>query len=152
MSLDMNTIRGRVVSHAMGLGRFGQVLSHEPVSGPGSGLTYAVWVTDLAPVPLGSGLSETTARLELTGRAYIPADTEPMDDIDTELTGAADALINAYSGDFELGGNVRKVDLLGAYGTALRARFGYLQLGSTTYRIATLTIPIIVNDVWSQVA
>ena len=152
MALDTTTIRAQIVSHAQSLGYFGQVLAHEPVSSPGLGLTYAVWAADLGPLPLGSGLASTSARLELTGRVYMPADTEPMDDVDLQVTGAADALMGAYSGDFELGGNVRHVDLLGAYGTALRARFGYLQIDSTTYRMATLTIPIIVSDTWGQTA
>lgn len=152
MAINSVEIRSRVTSHAQESGRFGQVLKHEPVSGPGSGLTYAVWVTDLAPVPSSSGLASTTARLELAGRIYIPADTQPEDDVDDQLTGATDALMTAYSGGFTLGGNVRCIDLLGAYGAALRARYGYLPIDSTTYRIATMTIPIIVNNAWTQEA
>lgn len=152
MTINSNEIRVRLTSHAQADGRFGQVLKHEPLSAPGSGLTYALWVADLAPVPASSGLSSTTARLELSGRIYIPADTEPMDDVDDQLVGATDALMTAYSGGFQLGGNVRCIDLLGAWGTALRARYGYLPIDSTTYRIATLTIPIIVNNAWTQEA
>jgi len=152
MPLNSADIRSRVASHALASGSFERVLRHEPVSSPGSGLTYAVWVSDLGPVPAGSGLSETTARLELNGRVFLPADTESMDDVDDTVTAAADALLGAYSGNFKLGETVRCIDLLGMYGAALRARYGYLTIGSTTYRIATLTIPIIVNAVWGQVA
>lgn len=152
MTLNSIDIRQRVASHALASGSFERVLRHEPVSAPGSGLTYAVWVSDLGPVPAGSGLSATTARLELNGRVFLPADTDPPDDVDDEITGAVDALLGAYTGNFQLGGTVRCIDLLGMYGTALRARYGYLTIGSTTYRIATLTIPIIVNAVWGQVA
>lgn len=153
MALDTAGIRAQVVSHAQTLGLFGQVCAYEPLSQPGSGLTYAVWVSDLGPVPAGSGLPSTTARLELTGRVYMPADTQPAEAVDVDVTGAVDALIAAYSGGFQLGGNARCVDLLGAYGTALRARFGYLDWPSgPTYRMATLTIPIIINSVWTQVA
>lgn len=152
MTINSTEIRGRVTSHAQASGWFDRVLKHEPVSAPGSGFTYAAWATDLGPVPAGSGLAATTARLELAGRLYVPADTEPMDDVDDQLTGAVDALMTAYSGDFQLGANVRCIDLLGAYGTPLRARYGYLPLGSTTYRIATITIPSIVNNAWTQEA
>ncbi|MGA6223469.1 hypothetical protein ACPESV_24425 [Streptomyces umbrinus] len=152
MTIDSIEIRGRVTSHAQAAGWFGQVLKREPVSAPGSGFTYAVWVSDLSPVPASSGLASTTARLELTGRIYVPADTEPMDDVDDQLVGATDVLMTAYSGGFTLGGNVRCIDLLGAYGAALRARYGYLPIDSTTYRIATMTIPIIVNNAWTQEA
>lgn len=152
MALDSSGLSSRIVSHAKALGRFTQVLDHEPVSAPGSGLTYAVWLTDLGPVPAGSGLAATTARVEFTGRVFLPADTEPKGAVETGVLGAVDAVCGAYSSDFTLGGTVRKVDLLGAYGPPLRARFGYLPLGSTTYRIATLTIPLIINDAWGQAA
>ncbi|MEI5100298.1 hypothetical protein RB200_19445 [Streptomyces sp. PmtG] len=151
MSLDLLTYRNVAISHAMATGLFGNVLAHEPVSAPGSGLTAAFWVRRIAPVAGASGLQATTGRLELMARLLIPADTEPQDDVDTALTGATDALLAAYSGDFEFGGSVRSVDLLGAHGTGLSAELGYLNFqGGTTYRVATLTIPLIINDVWGQ--
>lgn len=151
MTLDLTTIRSVGLSHAQGLGLFGQVLGHEPVSAPGSGLTYALWVARIAPVPAGSGLVAGTGRLELNGRVFMPADTEPQDDVDAAVTGAVDQLMAAYSGDFQFGGTVRNVDLLGAHGTPLSAQFGYTSFaGGTTYRVATLTVPLIINDLWTE--
>lgn len=150
MALDLATPRSWLTSHAQALGLFERVLSHEPVSAPGSGLTFAVWLGDIGPTQR-SGLNSTSARVTFNGRVYLPADTEPMDDVDIVTGGAAAAVIGEYSGDFTLGGSVRNVDLLGE-GEALRARLGYLQMDSTVYRIATLTIPTIINDVWTQVA
>lgn len=151
MALDIATPRSWLTSHAQSIGIFERVLGHEPVSAPGSGLTYAVWLGEIGPTQ-SSGLNSTSARVTLTGRVFLPADTEPMDDVDLIVGGAAASLIGAYSADFTLGGTVRNLDLLGAGGDALRARFGYLQLDSTMYRIATLSLPMIVNDVWTQVA
>ncbi|MFF7837550.1 hypothetical protein ACFZC6_01750 [Streptomyces ossamyceticus] len=153
MTLNLSTYRDVLTSHAQATGLFGQVLGHEPISAPGSGLTAAFWVSRVGPVPNGSGLKSTTARLELMATLLEPADTEPADGVDVDMVGAVDALLAAYSGDFEPGGNVRMVDLLGAYGTPLSAAFGYTRFaGGTTYRAATLTIPLIINDVWGQVA
>lgn len=151
MALDLATPRSWLTSHAQALGLFEQVLGHEPVSAPGSGLTYAVWLGGIGPTQR-SGLNSTSARVTFNGRVYLPADTEPMDDVDIVIGEAAASVIGAYSSDFTLGGSVRNVDLLGEGEEALRARLGYLQLGSTTYRVATLSIPTIVNDVWTQVA
>jgi hypothetical protein len=150
MTLDITTIRSQLVSHAMSLGVFGQVLGHEPVSAPGSGLTYAVWLGEIAPSSANSGLASTSARIVFNGRIYLPADTEPMDGVDIQLADAVDQLIGAYSGGFQLVGNVRNLDLLGADGDALRAPFRYLQLDSVTYRTANLNLPMIVSDVWTQ--
>jgi hypothetical protein len=151
--LDLAAYRSAATSHAQALGLFGQVLGHEPVSAPGSGLTYAVWVGPVRPVPSRSGLNKVAARLELRGRVFLPADTEPMDDVDVTVTSAVSALIGAYCGDFTLGDLVGNIDLLGAHGAPLSAETGYTSFtGGTTYRVATLTIPLIINDAWTQVA
>ncbi|MGW5429953.1 hypothetical protein ACWET9_22485 [Streptomyces sp. NPDC004059] len=151
MSLDLTTYRSAALSHAQSLGLFEQVLGHEPVSAPGSGLVYCLWVKRVTPIPARSGLDTVSARLELMGRAYLPADTEPQDDVDVLLTAAVDGLMNAYAGDFELGGTVANVDLLGMHGAPLAADFGYTSFtGGTTYRVANLTVPLIINDAWTE--
>jgi hypothetical protein len=150
VALDLTTIRSVALSHAQSLGLFEQVLGHEPVSAPGSGLIYALWVARITTVPAGSGLTAGTGRLELTGRVFMPADTEPQDDVDLAVTGAVDQLMGAYSGDFEFGGAVRNVDILGAHGAGLGAVFGYARFDSTTYRVATLTVPLIISDLWTE--
>ncbi|MFI9154489.1 hypothetical protein [Streptomyces sp. NPDC053367] len=150
--LDLRAYRSASTSHAQALGLFDQVLGHEPVSAPGSGLTYAMWVGPVRPVQARSGLNVVSARLELKGRVFMPADTEPMDDVDVAVTDAVSALMGAYCGDFTLDGLVSNVDLLGAHGAPLGADFGYTRLDSITYRVATLTIPLIINDAWNEVA
>lgn len=148
--LDLLAYRSAAMSHAQGLGLFGNVLDHEPVSAPGSGLTYAVWVKSIRPIPARSGLASVSVRLELNGRVYMPADTEPQGDVDVSVTGAVSGLFNAYCGDFQLGGTVAEVDLLGQYGGGVSADLGYTRFDSTTYRVASLVVPLTINDLWTE--
>lgn len=151
MSFNAGTLVDAAVSHAQALGVFERVNAHEPKNAPGNGLSAAVWAQSLWPVPRGSGLASTTARLVLNVRIYSNMVAEPQDMIDPNVISAVDLLMNAYSGDFELGGNVRNVDLLGQAGVPLSAEAGYLNQDGRIYRVMTITLPLIINDVWSQV-
>jgi hypothetical protein len=152
MSLDITTILNTVQDHALTSGYFDTVNGHEPKSAPGNGLSAAVWVEQIGPARGGSGLNSTSARLALFVRLYTPMVQQPEDAIDPNLMTALDALMAAYSGDFTLGGLVREVDLQGIHGDPLSARAGYLTTSGAEYRVMTITLPLIVNDLWEQVA
>jgi hypothetical protein len=152
MALDIRTILDAVESHALASGYFAQVNGHEPKSPPTSGITAAVWVEQIGPARGGSGLNSTSSRLALYVRLYSSLVQQPVDAIDPDLMTALDALMAAYSGDFTLGGLVRDVDLLGQFGEPLSARAGYLSEGGSEYRVLTITLPLIVSDLWEQVA
>jgi hypothetical protein len=152
MALDIRTILDAVESHALASGYFAAVNGHEPKSPPTSGITCAVWVEQIGPARGGSGLNSTSSRLALYVRLYSSLVQQPVDAIDPDLMTALDTLMAAYSGDFELGGLVRQVDLLGTYGDPLSARAGYLAEGGAEYRVMTITLPLIVNDLWTQEA
>jgi hypothetical protein len=154
MTLNVIAIINSVVSYASSSGYFDNVQSHEPKSMPGTGLMFAVFLDDDAVTPIGeaSGLASTTVRIELTGRIYKPFLSAVEDLIDPNLAEATDALMTALSGDFDLGSNARNVDLLGAHGTPLQARAGYQTIDRTVYRVIDITIPVIVNDAWTQTA
>lgn len=150
--MDTVSIIDRLVSHAQTLGLFERVNQHEPKNAPGNGLSYALWVQSLIPLPGASGLATTTGRLEVTGRIYTSMTQQPPDMIDPNMTDALDKLINQYSGDFDLGGTVKHIDLLGEHGEPLQGNAGYLNIDNKILRVITVTIPIIVNDIWVQVS
>jgi len=150
MSIDTKAIVEAVVSHALASGHFERCNSHEPKNAPGNGLTAAVWMQRLAPLALASGLAATAALLVVNVRVYSNMLTEPQDAIDPNLVAAVDALVNAYTGDFTLGGRIRNVDLLGQYGPSLSAEAGYLEQDRKMFRVMTLTVPLVINDAWTQ--
>lgn len=150
MSLDIGAIMNALESHAMASGVFEDVLGHELIGMPGSGITAALWPQRIRPVNSASGLASTSARVEFMLRIYTTAIQQPYDGIDPAVVAAADALFVAYGGDFELGGNARNVDLLGSTGEPLSATAGWLQVADGSLRVMDLLIPVVVNDVWSQ--
>jgi hypothetical protein len=149
-TIDIDAILDAAVSHAMALGLFERVNQHEPKNAPGNGLTAAVWVDYIGPFAGQSGLATTSALLVLNVRCYTSMLAEPQDGIDPRLTSAVAVLMGEYSGDFDLGGAVESVDLLGRSGRRLEAQAGYISQDGKLYRVMTIVLPVIVNDVWSQ--
>jgi hypothetical protein len=148
--MNVQTLFDNMQSHALASARFASVNTHEPKSAPGTHHA-ALWVQSVSPVQ-ASGLNSTSGRVEFRLRIYNNMLSEPMDAIDPDILTATDELLTAYSGDFSLNGAVRKVDLLGAFGTPLSAQAGYINQDGKLLRVMDITIPLIVNDVWSQSA
>jgi ATP phosphoribosyltransferase regulatory subunit HisZ len=150
---SVSTVFDKVISFALATGDFDSVNGHEPKSAPGNGITCAVWAQMIEPIRAG-GLAMTSGRVTLEQRIYTNFIQQPFDAIDPNVMAAVANLMDAYSGDFNFGGDaeVRNVDLLGAYGTALSAQAGYIDIDKKIYRVMTLTVPVIINDMFAQVA
>jgi hypothetical protein len=148
MSLGTRSILDKVVSHALALGTFAKVNTHEYKAAPGKGLFCEIWAETIAPAR--SGLDVTSAVLTLNIRIRSDMIAEPQDGIDPAILDAVDELMDAYTGDFQLGGTSRNIDLLAGSTPGLRADAGYLDHGGKLFRIVTITMPIIINDVWNQ--
>lgn len=148
----VRSLVAKAESAAMKTGQFRSVNFHEPKSAPSGGLTCALWVQSIEPIGAASGLTSTSGYVVLYARLYGNMLQKPEDEIDPRMLTAVTALIGAYSADFTLGGTVRNIDLLGAYGEKLGAQAGYVTVGSGMYRVMTVTVPCVVNDMWAQVS
>lgn len=151
MSFDqaaVNALISAVESIAAASGAFSSVNTHEPKSAPGSGLRCAIWAQEMAPLGAASGLAATSGYVILNLRIYGNMLTKPEDDIDPRMMAAATDLLSQFSGDYTLGGTIRNIDLLGSYGEKLGAKAGYLTIGSTMFRVMTITVPCVINDLW----
>jgi len=152
MALNCGPALDAVESKLGTLGVFDTVNMHEPENAPGTGVTASVWVEAIRPIPRASGLPVTSSVVDLSIRIQRSMQTNPQNQIDRDMAAATDAVINAFSGDFDLGGSVSHVDLLGAYGPSLSARAGYLKQDSITFRVMVVTVPLVFFDVWTQVS
>lgn len=151
MAINSNAIIDDLASLCETLAYFDRVNRHEPKDAPGRGLTAAIWVDSIEPARGRSGLASTTARVTFNIRIYTSMLQEPQDMIDPSMMEACDKLMEALAGDFELGGDVAFIDLLGAtQGHPLQAESGYININNKVYRVLTMTVPVIVNDAWTQ--
>lgn len=154
---DPQGIIDRVVSLGLQLGMYETVNAVEPDNPPTSGVTAAVWADYLGPAPTGHGLDVTQGLLILKARSYLTALSQPADMIDPAMLRAVWAYTAALSGDFSLGivdadGEPDAwIDLLGQSRSRLETRAGYLSQGDATFRVMTTDIPIIINNLWTQV-
>jgi hypothetical protein len=147
--MDSSALQSAIAGHAQSLGIFERVTGHEPKNSPGTGLSCAIYFARLGPAR-GSGLASSSASVVFVVRIYSNMLQEPQDEIDPAILGATDRLIAAYSGDFELGGLIRCVDIFGMAGTPISAQAGYLRQDETTYRTVDITLPLVVNDAWAE--
>lgn len=150
--LNFAGVLNAVVSHANRLGVLSKVTKHEPKNAPGPGLMGAIWLQSVGPAD--SGLASTSVKLVVMLRVYTPMIQSEPDRIDPAVLNAVDRFMAALTGDLTLGGLVRCIDLLGLEGNRggppLSAEAGYLNIDTTIYRIMDVTVPIILNDVWTQ--
>ena len=99
---------------------------------PAPGLRLAIWCQTIEPLALASGLATTSGYVVCSARVYGNMLAKPEDEIDPRIMTAMTTLIGAYSADFTLGGTVRNIDLLGAYGQKLGAQAGDVAIDSTS--------------------
>lgn len=147
---DADAIMAALTTIAQKTGLFDSVSGHEPASLPSAGMTAAIWIQGIGPAKKLSGLSATAARVEYRMRLYTPMITGDMDAIDPNMTTAVVLIMLLLSQNFTLGGLVYQVDLLGAHGAPLGAKPDYYKQADAFYRIFDITVPLVMDNVWSQ--
>jgi len=154
-TLDAKAMQQALASHAMKLGQLDSPISlHEPRMRPTSDLHAALWLNGITPIR-ASGLNTVSARVEWLFRMYTGGEQEPQDEIDVKVLTATDRFLSSLCGDFDLDdhltdGLVRMIDIFGAYGQGLNAAAGWARWSDGMSRVVTITIPVIVNDVWQE--
>lgn len=150
MTFNPKPIMDRLLSIGASSGLFQNVAGYEPRGAPANGLTLTLFSGPLTPV-LSSGLASASLRWQIDGDIYLPVHKNPPQDIDTTLMGAAGRYMELLCSQFTLGGLVRCIDILGADGERLAAVLGWKTYDqSKDYRVATLMIPLILNDVFEM--
>jgi len=151
---EFKELFSKLTSHAKSLGIFDRVEFREPINKPIGGIALALWLNDYQPVPAGSGLAATSMVLDVRATVFCPLGTgkRTAAEIEALVLYAVHRYMKVLSSDFELDRMVRNIDLLGQTGNRMHADFGHLPYEDTWYRIGEITLPLIINDVYEQVA
>ena len=148
----VDAVFNSLISLALQSAYFDNVNQHEPKSAPGYGITCSVWIQTITPIR-GSGQAATSGLLLMNMRLYTSMTQQPFDMIDPNITKAVTWMMGAISGKFQLGlPDTRNVDLLGINGYLLSAQAGYVEIDRKMMRVMTMTVPIVINDMWAQSA
>lgn len=134
-------------SYAEELALFQAVDTHEPANAPGNRLYCSIVLASVKADGSISGLAEASGIVTFTVRIWSAAMQRPLDSIDPEVLAAAMAYMGALSGGFTLGETIRNIDIFG-----LSAQMGWADFQGKQYRVAEITVPAVINDLWTEVA
>lgn len=146
-----------VGDHAKRTGGFDRYLGHEPLHAPGKGVTGATWFDRF--VPASSGMDATSVCVVMTVRVYTPLlkNGPQQDELDPLLMECVSTLCAAYCDRLRFpttispNGLIRCVDIRGGEsGVQLECAAGYVEIDGVLHRIITITLPLVVNDLWPE--
>ena len=122
---------------------FAHVRIGEPKSAPSERFTAAIFMQSVSvpEVPL----AETTEVHTVTIRIYDNMTREPQEDVEFEMAKVTSRVMRDLAGEFDLGGIIRNIDVAGQYGVSLGARWAFLDIDGTIFRICDITVPMIVD-------
>ena len=116
----------------------------EPKAPPAAILSAALFMADSAVV--ATTLQDTIEVHTVTIRLHKKVEfTEPGDAAEFELANVSAEIASSFMGDFDLDGTIRNVDVAGQYGQGLTSTWGYLDIGSTVFRVVDILVPMIVD-------
>ena len=145
MAFDASNTLDAVAGHLLASGYLRDVMIGEPKSPPsGDQLTASVFLNSIsvAEVTLGTTIESHVLMLRIFRNML----AEPTETMEKEFAKAVSSILSDIIGEFDLGGSVRSIDVAGIYGSSIAVSYGYLDLGGTMFRIADITLPLIVDD------
>lgn len=146
MTVNLKDTIQVIQNHLTASAIFADVQIGEPMSAPDTG--DKAW----AAILLGPRrILETTLATSIEERSviiriYINVKREPQQDIEFEMDEIASDTLSRLGGDFELGGDIRQIWVVGMTGAP-----AYQTVGVNMYRLMDIMVPMIVDDsvTWS---
>jgi len=147
MAFEIGSTLHAVESYVQASGLFQSVQVGEPKSPPGQGYHAAIFMRSVGINLVYAG-GDTRENHLVTLRIYrdmLAEQTDPQQSLENEMAVVVSKLMSDLLGDTDLESTIMTIDVAGMDGTSLRAEYGYLDVGGTMYRMADITLPLIVN-------
>lgn len=141
-----NALFASLQSYAEKLALFQAVDTHEPANAPGNRLYCSIVLASVRADGNISGLAEASGTVTFSVRIWSAAMQRPLDSIDPEVLGAAMAYMGALSGGLTLGDTIRNIDIFG-----MDAQTKWADFQGKQYRLIEITVPAVINDLWTEV-
>lgn len=140
----------------MALGIFKTVAFYEPKAAPPAD-HCALWGDRLRAIPRRSGLATAAFLMMINCRIYNSYGSADFVDqtaaaVEPKVFRAAAAVMGEFIGNFTLETLDGNIDVLGDNGFALDAVPGYINHDGIIFRVITVQIPVIINDLFAEVA
>jgi len=134
--------------------RIGEPHSPFTPAGQTRRVAAALWMTDWTPtLTLSTSVEVFTVmvrfHVDTFARDLSPDDIQQLE---LDLTDAFNEFTTDVQQEFDLGGNIRNVDVAGEMSEGMSAAWGHVAIANTMYRVIDITVPMIVNDIATHAA
>ena len=150
MAFDIATTLDAVQTHLDGSGLFFETHIGQPTSAVGEGPIAAIFGDTVSVVD--TTLNSTIEQHVLTIRLYQGTHIGAVETLEKDGWSLVSQVMDLFYGDFQLGANIRNVDVAGEYGTSLSASRDEEAIETTPYYVADIVLPLIVNSATTLVA
>ena len=141
MAFSVKATLEKIQSYLASDGGFKVAMIGEPKSlAPGTQLAAAVYMQGVSFegfVVDGGSIESHVVNIRL----YMEMFREPVKEVEIDMAVAVQRIVSDLLGDFDLGATIRNVD-----GANVRTDWGYVDLGGKMFRVADITLPLIVDN------
>ena len=147
MAFEIGNTLHAVESYVQNLGLFQTVQIGEPKQPLGQGIHAAIFMqtVSISTVYVGGDTRENHIVQVRIYKDMLAEQTDPQNNLESELASAVSKLMSNLLGDTDLESSIMSIDAAGMDGTQMRVDYGYIDVGGSMYRIADITVPLIVN-------
>lgn len=148
----IRSVYSALMTHAAGTGCFNRSpIAHEPMNGPGSGMSFSLAEGPMLTGPSGLAATSLTWQFAMTFWHPWQEGASVQGSVDIKLTAAVVQVLGSLAEDLTLegagvaSGLIRQVNVLAPVSDPL-----WTEDSGTRYRVRKVQVDVLVNDAYSQ--